>query len=55
MKKMIIGWLIDNAFDLIVIELQKLAGKTSTSVDDEMVRVIKSNRGEIIRGIKSSL
>jgi len=52
---MIIGWLIDSAFDLILIELKILAGKTSTTIDDEMVRLIKSNRGEIIRGIKSKL
>ena len=55
MKKMIISWLIDHAFDLIVDELKILASRTDTSIDDEMVRVIKSNRGEIIRGLKPRL
>lgn len=55
MKKLIISWVIDRAFDLILKELKILAGKTDTSIDDDMVRIIKSNRGEIIRGLKSRL
>jgi len=54
-KKMLIGWLFESAFDAITDYAEKLAKRTDTDIDDEAVRKFKDNREVFIKFAKGKL
>ena len=55
MKRMIIRWLMDQIFDILVQALARLAAKTSSGVDDQLIGLLEDNRADIIAQIKRDL
>ncbi len=55
MKKFIIGMVLESVFDMLVLSLGKIAMRSTSSIDNEMVGVIADNRDEIIADIKRRL
>ena len=55
MKAFLISWLAEMMFDEFIKALSKIARKSSSKVDDKMVRLLKSNRAELIRELKQSV
>ena len=54
-KRFLINMAIDMAFDEIIKALQKIAQKSSSNVDNKMVKVIKDSKPDIINQVKASL
>jgi hypothetical protein len=54
-KKLIIGWVFDAAFDLIIEYAEKLSKRTDTSIDDDAVAKFKEHRSKFIQLAKSKL
>ena len=50
-----IKMVLDSVIDMMMLALKRLARKSSSKVEDELVTVLRENRGEIIRDIKSRL
>ncbi len=55
MKAFLIKWLLEAAFDEILKALEKFAHRSSSKVDDKIVRLFKKERNEIIKEIKKSI
>jgi hypothetical protein len=54
-KKLLIGWLFDAAFDLIIEYAEKLAKRTDTTIDDEAVAKFKEHRAKFIQVAKGKI
>jgi len=55
MKKMLISLVLDSVFDALMRTLKKLARRSDNNLDDYLLRIIRSHRGDIIQGIKDEL
>ena len=51
-KKLLLGWLFEFAFDAIISYGEKLAARTDTDIDDDAVRKFKENREVFIKYAK---
>ena len=51
-KKLLLGWLFEFAFDAIIGYGEKLAARTDTDIDDDAVRKFKENREVFIKYAK---
>jgi hypothetical protein len=54
-KKLIIGWVFDAVFDLIIEYAEKLAKRTDTTIDDDAVAKFKEHRDKFIQIAKGKL
>ena len=55
MKKFMLNMVLDYAFDEIIKALQKIAQKSSSNIDNKMVKVIRDSKPEIINQVKAAL
>lgn len=55
MKAFLITLVLDRVVDLIIDVLDELADRTSTTVDDRMVKDIRKYKNDIINGVKRRL
>lgn len=55
MKAFIIGLVLEKVIDIIIDVLEELADRTSTTVDDKMVKDIKKYKNDIMNGVKRRL
>ena len=55
MKKFIIGFVLEAVFDALITALGRLAARSSSKVDDKLVRLIKKERSDIVKEIKQSI
>ena len=55
MERMIIGWLFEALFDLIIELAENLAQRSDTQLDDEAVGKFKSHRSKFIALTKGKL
>ena len=55
MKKWLISLLLESIFDALLRALEKLARKSSNTLDDQLVSLINENRADIIKQIKAEL
>ena len=55
MKKLILGWIFEFAFDAIISYGEKVAARTDTDLDDDAVRKFKTNRAVFIKYAKGKL
>lgn len=55
MKKMLIGWLFDAAFDYLIELAEKLAKRSDTEIDDDAVAKFKLHRDKFIDLAKGRL
>ena len=54
-KKLLIGWVFDALFDLVIEYAEKLAKRTDTNIDDDAVSKFKEHRSEFLKLAKSKV
>jgi|TARA_R110000851_G_scaffold188171_2_gene338141 hypothetical protein len=54
-KKLLIGWVFEAAFDLIIEYAEKLTPRTDTDIDDDAVAKFKKHRTKFIDLAKGRL
>ena len=55
MKKFLINLVLESVFDALLRSLQKLSRRSDNKLDDDLLRIIRSHRGQIIQGIKDEI
>ncbi len=54
-KKFIISMAINMAFDEIILALERISRKSTSSIDNKMVQLLKAEKDDIIHDVKSRL
>jgi len=54
-KKLLIGWVFDAVFDIIIEYAEKLAKRSDTNIDDDAVAKFKANRSKFLAFAKGKL
>ena len=55
MKKFFLNMVIDMAFDEIIKAIQKAANRSSSKIDNKLVKLLKENKIDIIRDVKAAI
>jgi len=54
-KKLLIGWVFEAVFDLIIEYAEKLAKRSDTQIDDDAVAKFKDNKDKFMAAAKGRL
>lgn len=55
MKSLLIGLVLERVLDLILDVLEELADRTSTTVDDKVVKDVRKYKNDILSGVRRRL
>lgn len=55
MKKFLLNMVLDYAFDEIIKSLEKFAQRSSTKIDNKMIKLFRDSKDEIIKDVKARI